>query len=124
MPVYSERVGDSALSRPIFTRLSSSCFPTLKIFDTAKKENLRLGIYFADERTFLGDFSLPVGSRKKCWVDLARQFALDILQSAVKTSIVQIISDHHQIDIAVRGVRALSHGPVDECSVDPVRQRL
>ena len=46
-----------------------------------------------------------------------------ILQGAIKTNMVEIVPDHHQIDIA-RAVRAFGYRPVDERAIDLVSERL
>jgi hypothetical protein len=46
-----------------------------------------------------------------------------ILQGAIKTNLVEIVPDHHQIDIA-RAVRAFGYRPVDERAIDLVSERL
>jgi hypothetical protein len=60
----------------------------------------------------------PICLRKEEWIDLAMQPVLGVLCRCVEIGVVQFVSDHHEIDVAMRGVGLLRDGPINKGRLD------
>src|SRR5713101_9303793 len=77
-------------------------------------ENLWLRANSLDKRIFTRDFAPPVLAREKKRIHLAMQLALRAMQRREQITVIEIISNHQEIDIARCRVRAFRDRPEDE----------
>src|SRR5579864_5394625 len=99
MPSNSARRPGSTLSFLILTRLSSSCLPMLEVSVRAKNKTLWRCSDLTDERSLLRSLALPINQRKENRIYLTQQYLLRILQSRINLRVIQLVSNHDEIDV-------------------------
>src|SRR5262249_60669269 len=114
----------STLRFPIFTRLSSSALPISKVLLGTNNKNLRRFADLVDDRSSVRRLALPILWRKEQSVHLPPQPALGSLCRRVQIRVAQVVSNHHEIDVALGGISFLCNRAVDTGSLGRVGVRL
>src|SRR5262249_50230175 len=120
IPSNSLREARSTLRFPIFTRLSSSALPISKVLLGTTNKNLRRFADLVDDRPPVRRFAPPTLWQKEQSAHLPPQPALGSLCRRVQIRVVQVVSNHHEVDVAVGCVSFLCNRAVDKRSLDRV----
>src|ERR1700731_3589589 len=92
----------------------------MKVLLRTNDKDLGRTAYFANKCPFLRRLALPSLQRKKQRVHFPSQFALSMLCRSIKIGVAQLVSNHHEIDVAVGCISFLRNRSVDEGGLDPV----
>jgi hypothetical protein len=92
----------------------------MKVLVGTKDKDLRRIDYPADYRAFVRYLALPILKREKQRVYIPSEFALGASGRRVKIGVVQIVSDHHEINITVGSISPLRNRSEEERSLDRV----
>jgi hypothetical protein len=92
----------------------------MKVLLGTNDKDLGRTAYLANNRPFVRRLALPILQGEKQRVHFASQFALSVLCCSIKIGVVQLVSNHHEIDVAVGCIGFLRNRSVDEGGLDPV----
>lgn len=77
-----------------------------------------------EHRSLAGCLEVPVLYGEKQGMHLPSKLDLNVLSGAIKIGVIQIISDHHQVNVALGSVSSFRDGAVHESALDHVAVRF